>query len=153
MTTQMASWEVGQHAQKPFRFRSHRRSRDAAGGPLCTGTLRRPRNRGEALVRRLRDLDAESFCGSALAPQVRIVADLLQDCLAGHYPHLSLPAFAEMLLVFREQLEGGRAAMSPRDPADSARQLTEIWHRYAREISCYQGWKRLVAVALKMLPR
>ena len=97
----------------------------------------------ELIVAKLNTLDPEGFTERCVANKARLLLHLLRDTLASRYPHLSLPAFAEILLAMDHFIEvrdeipdthvGGFV--------DDLRKISEVTARHAREIEAYRCWR------------
>ena len=97
----------------------------------------------ELIVTKLNTLDPEGFTEQCVANKARLLLHLLRDTLARRYPHLSLPAFAEILLAMHHFIEvrdeipdthvGGFV--------DDLRKISEVTARHAHEIEAYRCWR------------
>ncbi|NNC87650.1 MAG: hypothetical protein HKN82_04225 [Akkermansiaceae bacterium] len=144
---------------KPSKSRTLKRSPgggiDSGGEPggnlrhITTGELRRAGNTRltEMIAAKLHTLDDKAFMDRQVRPKVRVLLELLRDTLAGRYPHLSVAAFAEILLAMDYFLEVRDEIPDTQDRGleDDYRRITAAWDRHDREIAGYQGWRILAA--------
>lgn len=117
---------------------------------MTTGELRKrgKSQLSEVIEAKIRDLDGSSRCDRKLAANVRLVLELLLDTLRGRYAHLSVAAFAELLLAADPFLEpaAGFPDAGLRGLEDAVRKVTDALAEHQREIRAYQGWRSLLSV-------
>ena len=114
---------------------------------MTTGELRQRGNSRlcEAIVEKIHGLDDQRFIDRQLLPQVRLVLELLRDTLSGRYPHLSVAAFAELLLAMDHFLEVDDEIPDTRmrGMEDDLRRVAATLADHEREVRAYQGWRSL----------
>lgn len=127
-------------------FRNIGRSPRSLRG-VTTGELR---NRGnsrltELIVAKIHSLNTGNFVDRQLLPKVRTLLELLRDTLSGRYPHLSVAAFAEVLLAMDHFIEVNDDIPDPRHRGmeDDYRKVIAVTENHHREIKAYQGWRSL----------
>lgn len=113
---------------------------------VTTGQLRQRENSRlcNTIAERLQSLNTYPFEDRQLVPQVRLVLELLRDTLRGRYPHLSVAAFAELLLAMDHFLEvEDPPPLHPGGTQDNLARIATTLSDNQREIRAYQGWRSL----------
>jgi len=115
--------------------------RDLEVGELCKG---RDSRLPELIVSKLHSLDTTDFIERRVARKARFFLSLIRDSMSGRYPHLSMVAFAEILLAMHHFIEVHDEIPDTHDGGfvDDLRKLTKVRNDNSNEIEAYERWRR-----------
>lgn len=97
----------------------------------------------ELIVAKLHSLDRTNFTESRVSNKARLLLELLRDSLGGRYPHLSMLAFADILLAMHHFIEVHDEIPDTQvgGLADDLRKLDSTSATHGREIEAYRRWR------------
>jgi len=138
-TLKMLSIDPPRHATRG-RLEPAGSMRDLKAEDLCRGT---GSQLPELIVAKLHTLNPTGFTERRVARKARLLLDLLRDTLSRRWPHLSLAAFAEILVAMHYFIKVNDEIPDTYDGGyiDDLRRLNAVCEDHRLEIEDYLRWR------------